>query len=81
MQRKTLAVWFILLGLALGLLGNLFFYNKFLGFSFPLFITIAVLVVLTASKPAQTVVNWRNLWLVGPCNYSRIREMMSRNTR
>ena len=66
MQRKTLAVWFILLGLALGLLGNLFFYNKFLGLSFPLFITIAVLVVLAASKPAQTTVNWRNLWLVGP---------------
>ena len=66
MQRRTLAIWFILLGLGVGLLGNVFFYHKPIGLSFPLFIGVVVLVVLAASKPAQTDVRWRNLWLLGP---------------
>lgn len=66
MPRKTLAVWFILLGLALGLLGNLFFYQQVIGLSLPLFLGLLMVVMLAASRPAQTPVNWRNLWLLGP---------------
>lgn len=66
MPRKTLAIWIILLGMALGLLGNLLFYQKTLGISFPLFIFTAVLVTLAATRPAQTPVKWRNLWPVIP---------------
>lgn len=66
MQRRTLSVWIITLGLALGLLGTLFFHGKFIGLSFPLFIAISVIVVLAAARPAQTRVHWRNLWLLLP---------------
>jgi hypothetical protein len=66
MPRKTLAVWIVMLGLALGLLGNLLFYQKALGISFPLFILTAVLVTLAAARPAQTPVKWRNLWPLIP---------------
>ena len=66
MPRKTLAVWIVLLGLALGVLGNLLFYQKALGISFPLFIFITVLVTLAATRPAQTPVRWRNLWPLIP---------------
>ena len=51
MQRRTLAIWFILLGLGVGLLGNVFFYAKPIGLSFPLFIGVVVLVVLAVSRP------------------------------
>lgn len=66
MSRKTLAIWIMLLGLALGVLGNLLFYQKALGLSFPIFILIAVLVTLAASRPAQTPIQLRNLWPVLP---------------
>ncbi|MBZ0300919.1 MAG: DUF4173 domain-containing protein [Anaerolineae bacterium] len=66
MPRKTLAVWIVALGLSLGLLGNILFYNKMLGISFPLFIFVAALVLLAATRPAQTRVHWRNLWPVIP---------------
>lgn len=66
MPRKTLAVWIVMLGLALGVLGNLLFYQKALGISFPLFILTAVLVTLAAARPAQTPIKWRNLWPLIP---------------
>ncbi len=66
MPRKTLSIWIVLLGLALGLLGNVFFYQNHIGLSFPLFIIILVVVLLAASRPAQTPVNWRNLWPLLP---------------
>jgi hypothetical protein len=66
MPRKTLALWLVLIGLGLGVLGNLFFYQKELGLSFLLFVGVVVLVVLAASRPAQTPVNRRNLWPIIP---------------
>lgn len=66
MARKTLAVWIVLLGLSLGLLSSVLFYQKAVGLSFPLFIITAVVVTLAASRPAQTLVNWRNLWPLVP---------------
>ncbi len=66
MARKTLAVWIVLLGLGMGLLSSVLFYQKAVGVSFPLFILTAVVVMLAASRPAQTPVNWRNLWPLVP---------------
>jgi Domain of unknown function (DUF4173) len=66
MQRRTLATWIVLLGLIIGLLGNIFFYGKNIGLSFPLFIIMSIAVTLAASRPAQTPVNRRNLWLLVP---------------
>jgi hypothetical protein len=66
MQRRTLATWIVLLGLIIGLLGNIFFYGKNIGLSFPLFIITSIGVMLAASRPAQTPVNRRNLWLLIP---------------
>jgi hypothetical protein len=66
MPRKTLAVWILLLGLALGVLGNLLFYQKAIGISFPIFILTIVLVTLAASRPAQTPIKLRNLWPLIP---------------
>jgi len=66
MQRRTLATWIVVLGLLIGLLGNIFFYGKDIGLSFPLFIITSIVVTLAASRPAQTPVNRRNLWLLVP---------------
>ncbi|MBZ0296816.1 MAG: DUF4173 domain-containing protein, partial [Anaerolineae bacterium] len=66
MQRRTLAVWLVLIGLALGLIGDLFFYHKALGLSFPLFIGICILAVLAVANAAQIAVNRRNLWPLLP---------------
>ncbi len=66
MQRRTLAIWIVLLGLIIGLLGNILFYQKSIGLSFPLFIISSIVVMLAATRPAQTPVNRRNLWLLVP---------------
>ncbi len=66
MQRRTLSVWIVGLGLLIGLLGNLLFRNQIVGLSFPLFIGISIITVLALARPAKTRINWRNLWLLVP---------------
>lgn len=66
MQRRTLAIWLVLTGLGLGLIGNLFFYQKPIGLSFPLFIALSVGATLALTRPAQVAVNRRNLWIIVP---------------
>lgn len=66
MQRRTLSVLFVGLGLLIGFVGNILFRDKLIGLSFPLFIITSIGVVLAATRPAQTRVNWRNLWLLIP---------------
>jgi hypothetical protein len=66
MQRRILAAWIVLLGLVMGLIGNILFYNKTIGLSFPLFIIISIVVTLAAARATQIPVTWRNLWLIAP---------------
>ncbi len=64
--RQALAARIVLIGLTLGLLGDLLFYQKAIGLSFPLFILAVVLVTLAAGRQARSGLNWRNLWPLLP---------------
>lgn len=66
MQRRTIAVWAVLLGLAMGFIGNVLFYGKWLGISFPIFMILSIAIILAAARPAQTTVQRRNLWPLLP---------------
>src|SRR5690606_20905453 len=66
MHRHTLAVWMLGISLALGLIGNIFFYKKIIGLSFFLFIGLAVLATLAVAAAARLPINRRNLWPLLP---------------
>lgn len=66
MNRRTLSVWITAAGLALGLVGMVFFFEKPLGVSFPLFIALAVGAVLLCARLGRAPTNWRNLWPLAP---------------
>lgn len=66
MHRHTLAVWMLGISLALGLIGNIFFYEKIIGLSFFLFIGLAVLATLAVAAAARLPINRRNLWPLLP---------------
>ncbi|MBL8156997.1 MAG: DUF4173 domain-containing protein, partial [Anaerolineae bacterium] len=66
MDRRTLAAWSVAVGLGLGLLGNLVFYGKQIGLSFPLFIGAVLLTLLALSRAAQAPILRRNLWPILP---------------
>jgi hypothetical protein len=61
MHRLAFAVYTVVVGLGLGLAGNLLFYNKLVGLSFPLFIGLAVLVVFVSARQMQVTPLPRNL--------------------
>jgi hypothetical protein len=66
MDRKAFAVYTLLIGAGLGLLGNILFYRKLIGLSFPLFIGMSAIVVLMSSKITGRTVQRRNLWPLLP---------------
>jgi hypothetical protein len=66
MDRKAFAVYTLLIGAGLGLLGNILFYGKVIGLSFPLFVGISAIVVLISSKITGQAVQLRNLWPLLP---------------
>ena len=66
MERRAFALFAVVIGLLVGLLGNIFFYDKSIGLSFPIFIAVVILVVLAFSRPAGRHLNRRNLWPVIP---------------
>lgn len=66
MDRRLIAVWVLFLGAALGLLGSFFFVNQAAGLSFPLFITLSVVVTLAAARATGVSINRRNLWPLLP---------------
>lgn len=66
MDKRFYAVVTILLGIVMGLIGNLFFNQKWLGLSFPLFILIALAVLFGFTHFAKSPPTRRNLWLVVP---------------
>ncbi|MBC6936633.1 MAG: DUF4173 domain-containing protein [Chloroflexi bacterium] len=65
MERRTFAIWAVGIGLVLGILGNVFFYGRVIGLSFPLFTVLSVIAVL-AARPAKQPLSRRNLWPLIP---------------
>jgi hypothetical protein len=66
MQRNALSALFIVVGLVVGLIGTIFFYNRPVGLAFPFFIAIVIIIGLALANPAQARINRRNLWLLAP---------------
>jgi hypothetical protein len=66
MQRRTFAAIAVGVGLLVGLLANLFFYNKQFGLSVPLFVGVVSASILMLSLPARRYINRRNLWPLIP---------------
>ena len=69
MNRRALSVCIVAAGLLLGLAGMVMFYGKPAGLSFPLFIGLAVGVVLVCARLGRVPVNWRNLWPLAPAAF------------
>lgn len=66
MDRKAFAVYTLLIGAGMGLLGNILFYGKLVGLSFPLFVGISAVVVLVSCKITGQSIRVRNLWTLVP---------------
>jgi hypothetical protein len=66
MDRKAFAVYTLLIGAGMGLLGNILFYGKLVGLSFPLFVGISTMVVLVSCKITGQSIQFRNLWTLVP---------------
>jgi hypothetical protein len=66
MNRRTLAVWSVIIGLALGIIGNLFFWNPAFGLAFPIFIALATAAMLGLKLASGQRPSRRNLWPLIP---------------
>src|SRR5689334_21862254 len=66
MERRSFSVVTVGTGLMMGLLGNIFFFDRTIGISFPIYILLAVALVLVLARPAGQTVHRRNLWLLIP---------------
>lgn len=62
-SRSTLT---LLVALALGYIWDLFFYNKALGISMPLFVLLLLVALFSLGWLKRTRPQWRNLWLLIP---------------
>ena len=65
-ERRTFAALTVGVGLLVGLLGNVLFYGKIIGLSFPLLSFILMIALLALSIPAHPSPRLRNLWLLLP---------------
>lgn len=66
MDRKTFAIYTLILGALVGVIGDVLFYGKTVGVSFPLFVGIAIVVVLASAGLMRLPVRLRNLWVLAP---------------
>lgn len=73
MERKSIAISTLLIGLIVGIIGNIVFYDFVIGtnvlhpgLSFPLFIITAVIAALGMIILAKKRLWWRNLWIILP---------------
>ncbi len=66
MERRAFAVWAVGIGLVLGVLGNIFFYGRVIGLSFPVFTLLGTVAVLASARPARQPLRPRNLWPLLP---------------
>jgi F0F1-type ATP synthase assembly protein I len=64
--RVSSAVWAVGVGLLVGWLGSIFFLDKLIGLSYPLFIAVLILAGLATMLRANVPAHARNLWLVLP---------------
>jgi hypothetical protein len=62
----------LLVGLGIGFLGNLVFYGKVIGLSFPIFTLSLVAALLLLSIPARQPLRLRKLWLLVPLAFFAI---------
>src|SRR5690606_31024088 len=66
MDRRAFAALAVAVGLLVGFLGSVFFYDQQIGLSFPLFMSLVTAVILAMSCPAGRRLNRRNLWPLIP---------------
>lgn len=66
MERKAFAVYTLVTGGLVGVLAEVLFYGKLIGVSFPLFIGIVMIVVLTSQGIMRQPLRLRNLWVLIP---------------
>ena len=66
MDRKTFALYSLLIGALVGVIGNVLFYGKAIGVSFVIFILIAIVVTLASTVLLRQPLRRRNLWVLVP---------------
>ena len=66
MERSALALRLVVTGLLVGILGNIFFYGKVVGLSFPLFAAVIIAALLVTSQRVGIPLRPRNLWPLIP---------------
>jgi hypothetical protein len=66
MNRSTFAIWTLGLGVGVGLLASILFYEQYLGSNVLIFLLTAFLILLGLSLPSQVHLRWRNLWPMLP---------------
>lgn len=66
MERKAFAIYTIVVGALVGVLAQILFFDRWLGVSFPLFMGIAVVIVLASQRLMDQTLRWRNLWVLLP---------------
>ena len=69
MERRVFAVFVLLAGLFLGLMGNILFYGHALGLSFPLFVVIGTAMLLASARVVGQRLQVRNLWPLLPMGF------------
>jgi hypothetical protein len=72
MDRKTFALYTLIIGALFGVIGDVLFYGKIVGLSFPLFIGIAIIVVAASQGLTRQPLRWRNLWVLIPALFFAI---------
>ncbi len=66
MDRKRFALYTLLIGAFVGVIGDLLFYGKAIGVSFPLFLLILIVLVLASAGLMRQTVRPRQLWPLIP---------------
>jgi preprotein translocase subunit SecG len=66
MDKRLIALISVILGLLVGVIGNVLFFRQSIGLSFPLFVLIALGILLGFARLARSHSNRRNLWIILP---------------
>ena len=69
MDRHGFAVWAVLVGLLVGLVGDVFFFGKLVGLSVPLFALVMAGAVLLSLGLMGQPLRWRNAWPLLPLGF------------
>src|SRR5687768_169974 len=67
MEHRAFAFWTVILGLVIGFIGNLIFWQQWVGLSFPLFTLIIIgALALSSRLHSRAAIRIRNLWTLIP---------------